>query len=69
MVGQKPGLEQSEQGKEWKELRSEKLQWSTPYRALQDMLKNVNFILSIVKVLVVCKWKSDMTSSVCCTCH
>ena len=69
MVGQKPGLEQSEQGKEWKEMRSEKLQGSTPYRALQDMLKNVNFILSIVKVLVVCKWKSDMTSSVCCTCH
>ena len=45
-------LEQKEHGEEWKEMRSERLDWSQPSRAFQTMVRNVNFILSIMAALV-----------------
>lgn len=45
-------LEQKEHGEEWEEMRSERLDWSQPSRAFQAMVRNVNFILSIMAALV-----------------
>ena len=61
-------LEQSEQGKEWKEMMSEKLKWSKPVRAFQAMVRNVNFILSIMEALISFKWRGEMISFVCSLC-